>query len=85
MRPGLAFLKIVAGARPAELGDHDALAGICLAKLVVDHDGLIDRLRFRDAFPVGKNVRGDVVDRGDKLGMLDPHVPDFARRHRNVG
>ena len=78
-------LVIVASARPAELGDDDALAGICLAKLVVNHDGLIDSLRFRESFPVGKNVRGDIIDGGNKLGMLDPHVPDFARRHRNVG
>ena len=33
---GLGVLAVVAGARPAELGDHDALAGIGLAQLVVD-------------------------------------------------
>ena len=82
---GIGVLQIVAGARPAELGDHDALAGIGLAQLVVDHDRLIDRLRLGEAFPVGQDVRGDEVDRRDQLGMLDPDVPDFAGGDRHVG
>jgi hypothetical protein len=77
-------MHIVAGARPAELGDDDPLAGIRLAQLVVDDDGLIDRLRLREAFPVRKNVRGDIVDGGNEFGVLDPDVPDFTGGDRNV-
>ena len=33
---GIGVVHIVAGARPAELGDHDALAGMRAAQLVVD-------------------------------------------------
>ena len=40
-----ALVHVVAGARPAELGDHDALAGMGAAQLVVGVDGLVDRLR----------------------------------------
>ena len=69
---------VVAGARPAELGDDDALAGIGLPQQVVDADGLVDGGGFRDAFPVRQHVRGDEVDRGGKLRMIDPGVPDFA-------
>ena len=60
---GLGVLEVIAGARPAELGDDDALAGIGLAQLVVDDDGLVDGLAGGEAFPVGQDVRGDVVDR----------------------
>ena len=45
----ICVLVIVAGTRPAELGDHNALARISFAKLVIDHDGLIDGLRFGEA------------------------------------
>ena len=85
-RIGIGVAAVVAGARPAELGDHDALAGIGLPQLVVDADRLIDRRGFGDAFPVGQHVRGDEVDRGGQLGMIDPDVPDFAGgdRHRRL-
>ena len=77
-------LEIVAGARPAELGDDDSLAGIGAAQLVIDDDGLIDRLRFGEAFPIGQDMRGDVIDRRHQFGMLDPDVPDFAGGHRDA-
>ena len=82
---GVGILQIIAGARPAELGDHDALAGIGLAQLVVDQDSLVDGLRVREAFPVGQHVRGDVVDRRNQLGMRDPDVPDFAGGDGHAG
>ena len=49
--PGSAFKQIVAGARPAELGDHDALAGKLFAQELVAIDRLIDRLLARRSFP----------------------------------
>ena len=82
---GIGVLEIVARARPAELGDDDALAGIGLAQLVVDQDRLIDAWLVGEAFPIGQDVRGDEVDRRDQLGMLDPDVPDFAGGDRHVG
>ena len=82
---GLGVLEIIARARPAELGDDDALAGIGLAQLVVDQDRLIDGLLVGEAFPIGQDVRGDVVDLRDQLGMLDPDMPDFAGGDRHVG
>ena len=82
---GIGVLAVVAGARPAELGDHDALAGIGSAQTVVDADRLVDRGRVRNAFPVGQDVGGDEVDRGDELGMIEPDVPDFAGGHRHRG
>ncbi len=82
---GLGVFEIIAGARPAEFGDHDALAGISLAQLVVNQDRLIDGLRVGEAFPVGQHVCGDVVDGRDEFGMRNPDVPDFAGGHRHVG
>ena len=78
-------LQVIAGARPAELGDHDAFAGIGLAQLVVDQNRLVDALLGGKAFPVGQDVRGNVVHRRDQLGMLHPHMPDFAGGDRHVG
>ena len=46
--------------------------------------GLIDSLRLREAFPIRKDVRGNIVDGRNKFGMLDPDVPDFAGGDRNV-
>src|SRR5262245_60319841 len=81
---GIGVLHIVAGAWPAELGDDNAFAGIGLTKLIVDQHRLIDSLPLREAFPVRQYVSGNVVDGGNELGVFDPDVPDFARRHRNV-
>src|SRR6516165_1959887 len=83
--PGVGILHIVTSARPAEFGNDDALAGIGLPKFVVNQYSLIDRLRLRKTLPVGQYVSGDIVDSRDKLGMLDPYVPDFACRHRHIG
>ena len=83
--PRNGVVHIVARARPAELGDDDALAGISRPQLVVDQDRLIDRLLGGEAFPIGQDVRGNIIDLRDQLGMLDPHVPDFAGGDRHVG
>src|SRR5262245_47516480 len=77
-------MHVVTGTRPSELGDDNALAGIGLAQFVVDDHGLVDCLRLRESLPVGKNVRGNIVDSGNKFWMLDPDVPDFTGGHRNV-
>ena len=42
---GIGVMEVVAGARPAEFGDHDPLAGMHLAQLVVELDGVVDRGR----------------------------------------
>ena len=82
--PGIAVLQIVAGAGPAEFGDHDPLAGKGIAQLLVDDQRLIDRLLVREAFPVGQDVRGDEIDRRCELGVLDPDVPDLAGGDRDI-
>ena len=82
---GFGGFEVVAGARPAEFGDDDALARIGAAQLVVNQDRLIDRLLVREAFPIRQDVRGDIVDRGDQFRMLDPDVPDFAGGDRQFG
>src|SRR5262249_12098681 len=79
----IGLLEIVAGARPAELGDDDALARVALAQLIVGADRVLDRGRRRAAFPVGQDVDGDEVHAGDELGVIAPHVPDFAGGHRD--
>src|SRR5262245_2834109 len=81
---GICILEIVSCARPTELGDNNALAGVGLTELVVNQHGLVDSLRFREALPVGKNVRGNVVDRRNQFGVFDPYMPDFAGRHGDV-
>ncbi len=80
---GIGVVEIVAGARPAELGDHDALAGINTPQLVVDFDGVVDRMGGVGAAPVRQDVRGDEIDRRDELGMVDPGAPDFAGGDRD--
>ncbi len=74
-------LAIKAGARPAELGDHDALARISLPQPVIDIDGMVDGERAGHAFPIGQNVHGEVVDGGSKLGVLQPNVRHLGRGH----
>ena len=76
-------MEVIAGAGPAEFGNHDALAGVQAAKLVVNCNGFIDRLGRVSAGPVGQDVRGDEVDRRGKLRVIDPRRPDFASRDRD--
>ena len=83
-RPGIGIAQIIAGARPAELRDHDPLAGKLVAQHLVDIDGLVDGLLGGEVFPIGQHVRGDEVDRGSELRIVAPDVPDFARRNRHV-
>ncbi len=59
---GIGVVEIVAGARPAELGDDDALARVHLAQLVVELEGVVDRVRVIEALPVGQDMRGDEID-----------------------
>src|SRR5262245_62842060 len=78
-------LEIIAGARPAEFRNDDTLAGIRLAKLVIDQHGLIDRLSLRESLPVGQDVCRNVVDSRNQFRMLDPNVPDLTCRDWDVG
>ena len=80
---GVGVMEIVAGARPTELGDDDALAGVGAAQLVVELDGLVDRPRDIEALPVGQDVRGNEVDGRGELRMVDPDCPDFTRSNRH--
>ena len=79
-RTGIGVAQIVARARPAELGDHDALAGELIAQQVVAVDSLVDRLVGAEVFPIGQDVRGDEIDIGAELGIVAPDVPDLAGR-----
>src|SRR5262249_28811867 len=76
---------VIAGARPAELGNYNAFTGVGLAQFVVDQNRLIDRLLVGEALPVGQDVCGDIVNCRYQLGVFDPHMPDFAGRYRSVG
>ena len=76
-------MEIVAGTRPAELGNHDPLAGVHLAELVVELDGVVDGGRGAKALPVGQDMRGDEVDGRGQFRMVHPDRPDFARCHRD--
>ncbi len=81
---GVGVFQIIAGARPAEFGDHDALAGKGIAQFLVDDERLVHRLLVGKAFPVGKNVRGDEIDGGGEFRVLEPDIPDFACGHGNI-
>ena len=83
-RSGIGVEQIVAVARPAELGDQDALAREFLAQQAVEIDRLVDRLLVREVFPVGQHVRADEIDGGAELGMIAPDAPDFAGGDGNV-
>ena len=74
---------VVAAARPAELGDDDALAGMGATQLVVEFDRPVDRLAGGEAIPIGQDVSGDEIDRRGKLRMVDPDRPYFAGRDRH--
>ena len=50
-RAGIGVLQIVAGAWPAELRDHDPLAGEGVAQFLVDEQRLVDRLLCRKSAP----------------------------------
>ena len=83
-RAGIGVPQIVAGARPAEFGDHDPLAGKLVAQQLVVIDRLIDRLLVGEVFPIGQDVRGDEIDGGGELRIVAPDVPDFTCRHRHI-
>ncbi len=48
---GIGIAQIVAGAGPAELRDHDPLAGELLAQELVHRDSLVDRLLVGEVLP----------------------------------
>ncbi len=92
-RAGDGVAQVVAGARPAEFGDHHALAGEILPQQAVDVHRLIHRLLVGEVLPVRQHVGSDEVDRGREarpvlLGGFDrivaPDVPDFAGGDRDV-
>ena len=83
-RTGLGVPQIVAGARPAEFGDHDALARKLVAQQLEHGHRLVDRLLVGEVFPIGQHVRGDEIDGGGEFRIVAPDVPDLAGRHRNV-
>ncbi len=58
----IGIVHVVAGAWPAELGNHNALARIDPAQLVIGCDREVDRLSDGAAVPVGQDVGGDVVN-----------------------
>ena len=60
---GIGLEHVVARARPAEFGDHDAFARVYRAQLVVVGDGFIDHLFGRDPDPVFKDMGGNEIDR----------------------
>ena len=76
-------MEVIAGTGPAEFGDDDPLAGMHLAQPVVELDGVVDRARGVEAFPVGQDMRGDKVDRRGKLGVIDPDRPNFTCSYRD--
>ena len=81
---GIGVPQIVAGARPAEFGDDDALARKLVAQQLVHGDRLVDGLLVRKIFPVGQHVRGDEISGVGELGMIAPDVPDLAGCHGNI-
>ena len=78
---GIGVVEIVAGARPAEFGDHDPLAGVHPAQLVVELDGVVDRIGGVEPLPIGQDMRGNEIDGRGELRMIDPDRPDFTGRH----
>src|SRR5215472_5414092 len=83
-RSGIGIAQIVAGAWPAEFGDHDALAREFLAKQAVEIDRLVDCLLVGEIFPIGQHVGCDEVDIGGELRIVAPDVPDLARGDGNI-
>ena len=77
---------LLAGTRPAHLGDDNRLVGIELAQLGVALQRVLDGHLDRHAFPVGQQLHGDEIDSLDQLGMLVPDVPGLRRgdAHRGV-
>ena len=81
---GIGIAQIVAGARPAEFRDHDALAGKGLAQDAIEVDRLVDRLLGGIPLPVRQHVSGDKIDRIGELGIVAPEIPDLAGGHGHV-
>ena len=75
---------VVALARPAELGDHDLLAGERAAQLVVAQQRVVDGRCGRHALPVRQDVRRDEVDLVGELRIAQPDVPGLSGGHRDV-
>ena len=80
---GVGQFHVVTAARPAELGDDNALAGIEPAQRIVTTNGGIDGSFIGYAFPVRQDVDGDVVDRRHQFRMIAPHAPDFTGGDRH--
>ncbi len=83
-RAGVGVAQIIAGARPAEFGDHDPLSRKLLAQQLEHRHRLVDGLFGGEVFPIGQHVRGDEIDGRRQFRIVAPDVPDFARGHRHV-
>ena len=82
-RGGHGLLKIVAGARPAELADDDFLARVRRPQPVVDGERPLKRGFLRHALPIGKDMGEDLVDGVDEFRMVEEGLPVICGRHRN--
>ena len=82
-RIGHGLLKIVAGARPAELADDDFLSRVRCPQLVVDGERPLKRGFLGHAFPVGKDMGEDLVHGVDEFRMVEEGLPVICGRHRN--
>ena len=74
-RPGI--LAHAARARPAELADHDFLAGKHGSDLVADGDQMSGGAgrRDREILPVRQHVNGDEIDRALHVRIAQPKLP----------
>ncbi len=80
------ILAIQSGARPAKLGNDDALAGILASKLLVHAERFIDGARSGCSLPIGQHMDGDIVDGRNELRMLEPDIWHVGGgdRHRDL-
>src|SRR5262249_24066985 len=77
---GLGGGAVVAAAWPAELGDHDALAGMLLSQIEEDFERVIDRLGVGRLVPIGQDVGGDEIDGRRELRKIAPDLPGLTGR-----
>ena len=79
------ILAVEAGARPAELGNDNAFAGIDPTEMLVDAERFIDGARAGRSLPIGQNMHGDIVHGRNQLRMLEPNIGHVGGgdRHRD--
>ena len=79
-------LAHASGTRPADLADHDLLAGKIFDHALADRVDMAGGVLRRDriVFPIGQDVNGDEIHCVRELAVAQPELPHVSVGHRHL-